>query len=214
MKKAMADAGLKALLTKFSDAKGKILRALWPCRWVSSSKLLKLTNQKYFDRRIRELRDESGFDIETGYASGKAAYRLVSHTARFEESRRQYPNSQERAEVIKRDGVRCNICGFIPPTGKITGYLQYDHRIPFHERNGETNVDNLQLVCIRCNVIKKRACQICPMVTCNNCPYAYSEKFGGIYVIGISKQAKGKYESVAKLKNIKIEDAIRDVIED
>lgn len=209
----MADAELESLLVKVSEAKGKILRALWPGEWISSTKLLKLTKQKYFDRRIRELRDEAGFDIEAKHVSGKWAYRLVSHQARFKEMRRQYPSPQERDAVVKRDGVRCNICGFTPPNGEISGYLQFDHKVPFHERKGETKVNNLQLVCTRCNVIKRRACQICPLKICINCQYAYPEKFGGIYVVGISQQAKKRYEATAKSKGMKVEDAIRERIE-
>lgn len=197
------------LLAHLSKTKGKIITALWPGEWVRSSRLLELTGQKYFDRRIRELKDESGFDIEAKVVSGAWSYRLKSHAVRFEERQRQYPNAQERRAVIKRDGIQCSICGYMPPNRELKGYLQFDHKIPFHERNGKTRLDNLQLLCTRCNVIKRRACQICPLPTCANCAYAYPEKFGGIYVIGISKQARVRYASLAKSKNIRIEDIIQ-----
>ena len=69
---------------KLSAAKRAVLERLWhegsgfPRGWVVSSELLRLTKQKYFDRRFRELRDNSGCDIETGVSRGEHAYRLRS----------------------------------------------------------------------------------------------------------------------------------------
>lgn len=68
-----------------SAQKRKILTALWesgkswPRPWVASSDLLGLDGVgKYFDRRIRELRDDKGCDIESGRdKNGDHAYRLV-----------------------------------------------------------------------------------------------------------------------------------------
>ena len=54
-----------------SEVKYNILKTLWdsgdnfPKEWIKSSELLEITNQKYFDRRARELKDELGCDIET-----------------------------------------------------------------------------------------------------------------------------------------------------
>ena len=67
-----------------SNVKKIILKTLWnegdefPKNWVSSERLLDLTKQKYFDRRIRELRDQVGCDIKTGSYKGQPAYRLIS----------------------------------------------------------------------------------------------------------------------------------------
>lgn len=48
--------------------------------------------------------------------------------------------------VYRRDGGRCVYCGS-------TENLQLDHIIPF-SRGGATNVDNLQLLCQKCNLAK------------------------------------------------------------
>src|SRR5690554_6780092 len=74
---------------KLSAVKLKILKKLWgneqdpfPKPWVSSAELLELTNQKYFDRRTRELRNQNGCDLESTYQetfSGHA-WRINSET--------------------------------------------------------------------------------------------------------------------------------------
>lgn len=192
----------------------KILAELWPLRWVKSSRLLDLTGQKYFDRRIRELRDEFGFDIESKHQEGEWSYRLKSHTPRFPKRRRKYPTPKDRKALVERDGSRCNICGFKPPNERISGFLQYDHRVPFNERQGSTTLENLQLLCSRCNVIKRRACQVCTLKTCENCAYAYPEKFGSVHLIALSKEARTKYRDIARKKGVKVEDVIKQIIEE
>jgi len=203
----------KGILAELRGVYGKIITKLWSGKWATSSNLLKLTGQKYFDRRIRELRDEYGFDIESKNVFGEWSYRLVSKSRTSAKRMRQYPSTSERKMVIERDSIRCNICGFVPPNGKIQGFLQFDHKVPLNERGGETVTKNLQLVCIRCNVIKRRACQICILTTCNNCPYAYPEKFGRVYMIALSKNANQKYSEKANQRGIKIEKVLQEELE-
>jgi len=70
---------------KISKVKLLILKTLWnsgekfPTKWVKSSSLLKLTGQKYFDRRARELKDELGCDIESEHHNGEHCWRLKSN---------------------------------------------------------------------------------------------------------------------------------------
>lgn len=192
----------------------KILVELWTMDWVKSSHLLSVTEQKYFDRRIRELRDEFGFDIESKHIGGEWSYRLKSKSPRFSKRRRKYPNSKERENLIKRDGVKCNICGYMPPSEEIKGFLQYDHRKPFNVRNGLTSLENLQLLCSQCNVIKRRACQVCNKETCDNCPYAYPEKFGAIYLITFSKNEKEMLEKDAENVGLNVEEYIKRIVGD
>ncbi|MCP4130899.1 MAG: hypothetical protein GY754_07940 [bacterium] len=54
-----------------SKVKQLILKMLKEKEWVSSKDLLEATQQKYFDRRIRELRDELGYDIIIEFISGE-----------------------------------------------------------------------------------------------------------------------------------------------
>ncbi|MFI9410752.1 TerD family protein [Nocardia gamkensis] len=51
-----------------------------------------------------------------------------------------------RAEVYQRDGGKCCQCGAIH-------YLEFDHVIPL-SRGGATSVNNLQILCRRCNLEK------------------------------------------------------------
>ena len=55
----------------------------------------------------------------------------------------RYIPSDVRSEVWYRDGGRCVICG-------ATEYLEFDHIIPY-SKGGATSVDNLQLLCRKCN---------------------------------------------------------------
>jgi hypothetical protein len=55
----------------------------------------------------------------------------------------RYISADARSEVWYRDGGRCVICG-------ATEYLEFDHIIPF-SKGGATSVENLQLLCRKCN---------------------------------------------------------------
>ena len=61
----------------------------------------------------------------------------------WQAQRTRKPNRAMRLAVYNRDGGVCRRCGG-------TFDLQYDHIIPF-VRGGPTTVDNLQLLCGRCN---------------------------------------------------------------
>ena len=189
----------------------KILTALWTGKWVSSNKLLSLTKQKYFDRRIRELRDEYGFDIESKHMSGGWSYCLKSKKPRFKKRRRQYFTKKQKEEVIKRDGLKCNICGFVPANGHEG--LQFDHRIPFKERQGPTTLDNLQILCAQCNIIKRRACQQCTKKSCKSCVYAYPEQLNTTYLITLSPKTQRRYDALAKSKHRNLKQLLTDAIE-
>jgi hypothetical protein len=80
----------KGILAELRGVYGKIITKLWSGKWATSSSLLKLTGQKYFDRRIRELRDEYGFDIESKNVFGEWSYRLVSKSRTS--AKRMFPN--------------------------------------------------------------------------------------------------------------------------
>lgn len=164
---------------KLSAVKQQILRTLWeagnefPRPWVASSHLLAITNQKYFDRRTRELRDESGLDIETRHIHGEHHYRLRSDNIKASNPRLYLSNKQKKA-LFQREASTCQVCGTQAEAG-VRG-LQADHKIPLI-RGGSHDEENWQSLCNVCNVAKRRACQDCEL-ECNACPWAFPAKLG------------------------------------
>jgi predicted restriction endonuclease len=59
-------------------------------------------------------------------------------------------NWRLRALVLMRDGARCQLCGATPQDGS---KLHVDHIFPWSE-GGETVIENLQILCDRCNIGK------------------------------------------------------------
>jgi hypothetical protein len=50
-------------------------------------------------------------------------------------------------EVFKRDNGKCVQCGYFGE------YIEYDHKIP-RSKGGQNTVDNIQLLCRKCNLRK------------------------------------------------------------
>lgn len=64
-------------------------------------------------------------------------------------TRRDISNSL-RVKVLMRDGATCRLCGIRPEQG---AQLHVDHIIPW-SKGGETTLDNLQILCSKCNLGK------------------------------------------------------------
>lgn len=177
----------KALSTKLSAVKEKIIDRLWqsgntfPKNWVKSTELLKITKQKYFDRRIRELRDATGCDIETSVIDGEHSYRLKSEKINISNPRDYLTGSQKKA-LFETANYTCAVCG--KKFDEKAKGLQADHKIPLI-RNGPRNETNWQPLCIECNVGKRRACAGCK-IDCNICSWAFPENIQAKTLIQIS----------------------------
>lgn len=162
-----------------SEVKSLILKRLWqegsrfPRDWVRSSELLSLTGQKYFDRRVRELRDETGCDIETGTVSGEHAYRLISPNVNVANPRSYLSEAQKRS-LFQAAAGRCAVCDRTFESG-LRG-LQADHKVPL-KRGGSHEQSNWQPLCVECNVGKRKACADCDL-DCGTCPWAFPERVG------------------------------------
>jgi 5-methylcytosine-specific restriction endonuclease McrA len=161
-----------------SAVKRAILERLWSGDWVTSAGLLELTSQKYFDRRIRELRDETGCDIETGRHDGQHAYRLVS-TGLSGGNTRKYLGARQKKELFSRYRYKCAVCRRELNPGD--SRIQADHKVPLI-RGGSHNERNWQLLCVECNVSKRGACAGCKL-NCQECPWAYPEKYESRLII-------------------------------
>jgi 5-methylcytosine-specific restriction endonuclease McrA len=205
---------VKSLGRSLSEVKEKILRKLWdegkslPRGWVRSSALLAVTRQKYFDRRVRELRDELGCDIETGTAGGEHAYRLRSTRIDVANPRAYLSESQKR-QLFENSKHRCAVCGGQFEAG-LRG-LQADHKIPL-KRGGQHGEENWQPLCVECNVGKRRACAGCNL-DCRKCPWAFPDQVGKRIVLAIpadiDSAARARAAQTGKSVNQVLLDAIR-----
>lgn len=175
---------IKSLPDKPSKVKALILRTLWdsgtdfPRDWVKSSRLLELTQQKYFDRRTRELRDEMGCDIQTEHHFGEHCYRLKS-TNLTNFNPRQYLTTSQKNELFNEYHHTCGICSKQFKPG-VRG-LQADHKVPLI-RGGSQEKENWQPICNECNVVKRRACADCKE-DCETCSWAFPKRAGLIVLI-------------------------------
>lgn len=154
-----------------SNVKQLILKMLREKEWVSSKELLEATQQKYFDRRIRELKDEQGYDIITDFVNGEPHYKLNSEDLKPAKPR-TYLNKKQKEEVIKNSTQKCILCG-----KKFDEYTKpvFDHRIPLI-KGGSGDITNFQLLCNECNNQKRSQCRNCDFI-CSNCYLAFPEKF-------------------------------------
>lgn len=162
-----------------STVKKKLLKELWgsntspfPKQWITSEHLLKISGQKYFDRRLRELRDECGCDIETGKPNGIQSWRLNSSTI-SETNRRGYLSRAQKKSVRELNGFTCAVCGHDPKKGGASN-LEYDHKVPL-SRGGNNELDNWQILCTTCNVAKRGSCKDC-QDDCAECSWAYPNR--------------------------------------
>tara|TARA_R110002074_G_scaffold396334_1_gene585639 strand:+ start:4631 stop:5281 length:651 start_codon:yes stop_codon:yes gene_type:complete len=172
-----------------SDVKRQILNELWgvssafPRKWVASAYLLQITGQKYFDRRIRELRDGQGCDIETQHIDGEHKYRLVSAEI-GSRNQRYYLTEKQKQALFEAAEYMCAVCGKRADVG-VRG-LQADHKVPLM-RGGSHDLSNWQTICNECNVAKRRACQDCQM-ECRDCSWSYPETTGLPVIVRVSSE--------------------------
>ena len=184
---------------KLSRVKVLILQRLWdegdefPRGWVSSSELLLLTKQKYFDRRVRELRDEVGCDIETAQQRGEHVYRLASEEVKAANPRGYLSIAQKRA-LFQSAAFRCAICSRAFTAG-VRG-LQADHKVPLN-RGGKHSLENWQPLCVECNVAKRRACAGCDL-ECAKCPWAFPEQIGRRVQLTLSEDLEAAIQELSK----------------
>lgn len=193
---------------ELSEVKKIILNHLSSGKWISSSKLLKATNQKYFDRRIRELRDELGYDIETGFQNGEPHYRLRSKK-RLKKKVRTYLGAAQRKELLKSLPSSCAICGCKFDSKKKP---VFDHRVPLI-RGGTGGAENYQLLCHECNNQKRSQCRGCEL-ECGKCYLAYPEKYPPAVMLRIlDRKSFATLEQAAKKAGLSIETFCLSLIE-
>lgn len=194
--------------TRLSAVKKLILSKLAGGKWISSASLLKATKQKYFDRRIRELRDELGFDIETSHVDGTPHYRLLSKK-RNPPKIRTYLTITDKDTFLKEVEKKCALCG---KQGEVGKSLVFDHRVPLL-RGGAGSLENFQLLCRDCNNQKRTQCRKCEF-DCHQCYLAFPEKYPqGIVLRPKNAETWKKIQADAAAKGVTIEEFILSLLD-
>ncbi|WP_246018077.1 HNH endonuclease [Amnibacterium kyonggiense] len=88
--------------------------------------------------------------LHEGLRAGQAARARQSTTAALRARERSFMTMSLRADILRRDGYRCKMCG---AAGSDGAELHIDHIIPV-SRDGRTVADNLQTLCAPCNLGK------------------------------------------------------------
>lgn len=121
---------------------------------VTKQQLREATGQDGWPRRLRELREDEGWQIP--YSFKPQGYVMYT-TQRNKDRSSRWVSLRLRTEVFMRDNYTCQMCGHAAgqnySDGKIVR-LEADHIIPFKDK-GPTEIDNLQTLCSRCNAGKK-----------------------------------------------------------
>jgi len=202
------------LPSNISPVKLLILNKLWhtdthdfPKPWVSSADLLDLTGQKYFDRRARELRDQTGCDLETKHVAdlGGHAWRIKSPNLATPQDR-EYLSQSQKKNLFSTFNNACAICGKVADAG-VRG-LQADHRVPI-SRGGTNDISNWQAVCNHCNVGKRRACEGCT-IDCLTCSWAYPDKVGISIIISMKEHILKNVTELSQRKNQTISETLEE----
>ncbi|PEF48497.1 hypothetical protein CON22_00215 [Bacillus cereus] len=134
----MKSSGKSRLLEYF---KGNVGRDL------SRDELATVANVHDWQRTVRSLRKDDGWDIETL----KNGYRLNSLTQKETDTKREAINDRLRYAVLHRDNSKCQRCGKSVADG-VT--LHIDHKTPV-DMGGKSTLDNLWTLCEQCNLGKK-----------------------------------------------------------
>ena len=192
--------------TRLGKVHKKILERLLKGDWVSSQELLKLTNQKYVDRRIRELRDEEGWQIIHERKGRRHGYRLIS-TKKGKGRKRHYLSSKEKIEIFERDSYTCQICGLQLSSNN----AQIDHKVPLI-RDGDLSASNLQTLCPECNVVKRSYCHKCTRPSCEDCFLAEPSLIRNRIILQLPSDLYNKLEEKATLSGKALPDFIIELL--
>ncbi|MBC9785522.1 HNH endonuclease [Heliobacterium chlorum] len=162
--------------TQRGEAHKKMLQVLYENLGskVSGDDLFRAGNERFnYARRLRELK-EDGWDLEYegGGKEGKGWYTLYPPFPSGERSDRI--RTAVRMRVLIKDNFSCQLCGNNRHTDPSI-VLQVDHCIPFalSKNNSE---ENLQILCLECNLGKKAQCRDCVHKECLTCKLAFPKK--------------------------------------
>ncbi len=173
------------------------LDALPVGEWVSREEMLKISGQSDYRRRIAQLRDEYGFDIDRSNINGQWHYRRTSAEPVRPRLVRRYPSAKQRRRIYARDRYVCQLC--LVQVGDDPGKPSptIDHKVPLI-RYGADDDSNLQTTCTSCNIRKRRECATCRRESCSECPLAFPEKLPLQLVVHLPKKVMKALEARSK----------------
>lgn len=122
---------------------------------LNSETLRQVAGSSEWARRIRELRNEEGYDIQThkDRSDLKPGQYILAGLERKDVSERAI-SKETRAYVIDRDGNTCRMCGVSAgethPFDGRPAHMQLGHVIDI-TKGGSDEADNLRLLCSVCN---------------------------------------------------------------
>lgn len=123
---------------------------------VTTQQISEVAGIRDYPRRIRELRNEEGMQIQSykDRVDLKLSEYVLVSIERLPAVERSVSN-QLRMEILERNGFTCQLCGRTggdadpsDPTRKVR--LVIDHEIPI-EQGGTNDRSNLRVLCTACN---------------------------------------------------------------
>ena len=190
------------LLGKLSTFNGKI--------YGDPSKTIDELRNQGFPRKTDQSSNGVYISVgrDTSYGTLQENYRLMIRQQSILDKVGRSPIPPKFREVLYDIGEHtCSNCGQIYQSN----YLAPDHRVPSIVEADDLNETNylkkLQILCVRCNQIKREACKKCPYNhKCSDCGWAYPEKFN------ISQQTLDLARKQATIRGLTIDDYISSLI--
>lgn len=123
----------------------KSCRAAYVARYKQTERAKALQAKYYAGQRARSSADERREYLRSHRKKNSDYYRSRDMTRRARKKATTVV-AFSRADIIKRDGLVCYLCGKVPGPGEVT----LDHVVPL-ARGGSHTPDNVRVACFPCN---------------------------------------------------------------
>ncbi|WP_083866690.1 MULTISPECIES: HNH endonuclease [Frankia] len=177
---------------------------------VHRSEIEKKYGKSNYARRIRKIASEYGWEIERfrDKSGANDDWYVRRSEGPIRPQRIRYEVApKRRLEIYDRDHWKCQICEDSVGRDQNLTLPQCDHKVPA-ERGGISLPENLQTLCTRCNLKKRQACGSCTLLTCENCPFAFPEKYDDVIILRLPREVAEKIRAAAAIEEKTISDII------
>lgn len=171
---------------------------------VHRSTIFEAYGNSNYARRIRKIVSEYGWAIERhrGKKGANDDYYIRRSDGPVREQRiRREVAPPVRIVIYERDGYRCRMCHADLSDEQQLTRPQCDHKIPA-ERGGTSDPENLQTLCLQCNLKKRQACRHCTLKSCAGCPYAFPEAYDLVTLVALSADVSKRVRARAEREGI------------